>query len=322
MVAPKSIPVIGFGPFLQGDEAGKKRVAREIAEACEQVGFFYLSGHGIPQAKIDAMFRASKEFFDQPDVVKLDPELRITLQRNRGYQPLKSRLYGNTGAPDLNEGFKYQRELPADDPDVLAGDRVHGLNRWPSTMPAEWRAVLVDYFNEVESLGHNLLAGFALALDLPETYFHAFYRKPLTQITLLHYPPQEASAPEDHYGIRPHTDETSFTILMQDEVGGFQLRHKDEWIDAPPIPGAYLINIGDWMARWTNYRFASTMHRAYNRRGLERYSTPYFAIPDFEAIVECLPTCHGPGNPPKYLPQKVGDSVRKRFSSNWKDGKT
>ena len=79
MVAPKSIPVIGFGPFLQGDEAGKKRVAREIAEACEQVGFFYLSGHGIPQAKIDAMFRASKEFFDQPDAVKLDPELRITL---------------------------------------------------------------------------------------------------------------------------------------------------------------------------------------------------------------------------------------------------
>ena len=223
VLSQQTIPVIGFRPFLEGgdagDAAGKARVAREIARACEEVGFFYLCDHGIPQAKIDAMFTASKRFFNQPEEIKLDPSLRITPERNRGYQPLKSRVYGNTGAPDLNEGFKYQRELPADDPDVLAGNRVQGLNRWPQNLPLEWRQPLIEYFNEVEALGHKLLAGFALALDLPETYFHAFYRKPLTQITLLHYPPQPSADPSDHYGIRPHTDETSFTILMQDETG-------------------------------------------------------------------------------------------------------
>ena len=326
VLSQQTIPVIGFRPFLEGgdagDAAGKARVAREIARACEEVGFFYLCDHGIPQAKIDAMFTASKRFFNQPEEIKLDPSLRITPERNRGYQPLKSRVYGNTGAPDLNEGFKYQRELPADDPDVLAGNRVQGLNRWPQNLPLEWRQPLIEYFNEVEALGHKLLAGFALALDLPETYFHAFYRKPLTQITLLHYPPQPSADPDDHYGIRPHTDETSFTILMQDETGGFQLRFRDDWIDATPIPGTFLINIGDWMARWTNDRFASTMHRAYNRKGRERYSAPYFAIPDYDAVVECLPTCHGPGNPPKYPSQHVGDSIKKRFSSNWNEDKS
>jgi len=317
VLSQQQIPVISFRPFVEGNESGKARVAREIERACTEVGFFYLADHGVPQGKIDAMFRSSKRFFDQPEEVKLDPSLKITMERNRGYQPLKSRVYGNAGAPDLNEGFKYQRELPADDPDVMAGDRVHGLNRWPQNLDLQWRQPLIDYFNEVEALGRKLLGGFALSLNLPEDYFLAFYRKPLTQISLLHYPPQPPAEPGDHYGIRPHTDETSFTILMQDDIGGFQLKLKDEWIDATPVPGTFLINIGDWMARWTNDRFASTMHRAYNRKGKERYSAPYFAIPDYDAVVECLTTCTGPGNPPKYPPQKVGDSIKKRFSSNW-----
>lgn len=315
-VVQDQVPVIDFRPFLHGGGSGKARVAEDVRLACESVGFFYLSGHGVPQAKIDAMFAASKLFFDQPEETKLDPGLRITPERNRGYQPLKSRVYGNAGAPDLNEGFKIQRELPPDDPDVLAGNRVHGLNRWPANLPG-LREPLVDYFNAVEALGKKLLGAFALALELPETWFHAFYTKPLTQITYLHYPAQPPSDPADHYGIRPHTDETSFTILMQDNVGGFQLRYKDEWIDARPIPGTFLINIGDWMARWTNDRFASTMHRAYNRTGRERYSAPYFAIPDFDALIECLPSCQGPGNPPRYPPRHVGASITKRFTTNW-----
>src|SRR5689334_3063664 len=123
VLSQQQVPVISFRAFLEGNASGKARVAREIARACEEVGFFYLSDHGIPQAKIDAMFTASKRFFAQPEETKLDPSLRITMERTRGYQPLKSRVYGNAGAPDLNEGFKYQRELPPDDPDVLAGDR-------------------------------------------------------------------------------------------------------------------------------------------------------------------------------------------------------
>ena len=129
-----------------------------------------------------------------------------------------------SGAPDLNEGFKYQRELPGDDPDVLAGNRVLGQNRWPKELPLEWRKALLDYFDAVEGLGRALLGGFALALELPEDWFQRFYRKPLTQVTLLHYPPQPPDSPDDLFGSQPHTDYGFITLLVQDDAGGLQVR--------------------------------------------------------------------------------------------------
>lgn len=218
----------------------------------------------------------------------------------------------------MNEAFKFQHELDPTDPDIIDGKRIHRLNKWPSETvdPEAWRLTLLDYFGEMEKLSGRLLRAFALALELPENYFAQFYRKPITQISLLHYPPQKLRLETD-YGIRPHTDDTSFTILAQDEVGGIQVQIGDQWIDARPIPGTFLINIGNVMARWTNDRFASTMHRVYNHTGRERYSAPFFAIPDFDAVVECLPNCVAPTEEPKFAPMHVGHSLQKRFSSNW-----
>lgn len=176
----------------------------------------------------------------------------------------------------------------------------------------------MDYFDHITLLSRSLLRAFALALDLREDHFLASFRKPQTQLSLLHYPPQPPAAPEDEYGIRPRADATAFSMLYQDEVGGLQVQGLDGgWIAAPPIPGTYVINIGDMMARWTNDRFASTKHRVFNRTGRERYSLPFFGIPDFDAVVECLPTCHGPGNPPKYPPLKVGDFIKRKNASDW-----
>ncbi len=129
-----------------------------------------------------------------------------------------------------------------------------------------FRRTVLDYFGEMETrLSHALLRAFALALELKEDYFLASFRKPQTQLSLLHYPPQPPAAPEDEYGIRPHADATAFTILYQDEVGGLQVQgHDGGWIAATPIQGTYVINIGDMMARWTNDRFASTKHRVFN----------------------------------------------------------
>lgn len=313
------VPVIDFTPFRQGTPAGKAKVAREIRDACEDTGFFYLAGHGIAQSEIDAIFAASRRFFALPLEERL--KIKLTPKRNRGYQPLGSRFYGDKAdAPDLNESYKYQHDFSPDDPDIVDGGRVHALNRWPENLPG-WREALVGYYDRMEELTDGLLRGFALALDLEEDYFIGFYRKPLTQINLLHYPPHPPVTPGRQFGLRPHSDTTAFTILAQGDVPGLQVEKNGEWIEVPPRPGTFVINIGDMMARWTNDRFASTPHRVINRSGQERYSIPFFAIPDFDALVTCLPSCMGPGRPAKYPPIHVGDFMQDSNAKDWnKDG--
>jgi isopenicillin N synthase-like dioxygenase len=313
----RTVPLIDFGAFVDGSPAAKRETARKIRDACEQVGFLYLANHGVPQARVDAVFEASRTFFALPDERKGDPRIQITPQRTRGYQAMFARHYANTDAPDVNEAFKYQHEYPDNDPDIVAGNRFHQPNRWPEGMP-EWRTTLLDYFAEMESLSDRLLRAFALALDLDETWLLGYYRKPLTQVSLIHYPPQPPKAPERQYGIRPHADSTAFTVLAQDNVGGLQVESRNGWVEVPPIDGTYVINIGDMMARWTNDRFKSTPHRVVNLSGRERYSVPFFAIPDFDAVVECLPSCQSAENPAKYPPLHVGEAITRKFATDWR----
>jgi isopenicillin N synthase-like dioxygenase len=312
------VPVINFAPFRMGTAAGKAKVAAEIRAACEDTGFFYLAGHGVGQSDIDAVFMAARRFF----ALSLEERLKVKLtpRRNRGYQPLGSRFYGDRAdAPDLNESYKYQHDFPPDDPDIVDGNRVHALNQWPENFPG-WREVLVRYYDRMEWLTEALLRGFALAVELSESYFAAFYQKPLTQINLLHYPPHPVATPGRQFGLRPHSDTTAFTVLAQGEVGGLQVEKCGEWIEVPPLPGTFVINIGDMMARWTNDRFASTPHRVINCSGQERYSIPFFAIPDFDAVVACLPSCMGPGRPAKYPPLHVGEFMQDSNAKDWNKG--
>ncbi len=316
------VPLIDFAPFLAGGADGVRRVAREVAAACERSGFLYLAHHGVPEHKIAATFAAARHFFGLPEAARLAPGLLVTPHETRGYMPLGARHYPGTGAPDFMEAFKVQAELPADDPDLVAGNRGQQRNKWPAGETA-FRATLLDYFDEMTRLSHHLLRAFALALDLEADYLLAFFRKPQTQLSLLHYPPQPPVAPEDEYGIRPHADATAFTILYQDEVGGLEVVDPSGgWISVPPIAGTYVVNIGDMMARWTNDRFASTKHRVFNRTGRERFSLPFFGIPDFDATVACLPTCRGPGRPEKYPPIHVGEFIRRKNASDWSGQKT
>jgi isopenicillin N synthase-like dioxygenase len=198
------VPSIDFVPFLAGTPGGKRHVAQAIRDACEGAGFFYLTGHGVPQDAIGEIFAASQRFFAMPLDERM--KVRLTIGPNRGYQPLGARIYtGQADAPDLNESFKYQHELPEDDPDIVAGDRVHARNRWPDGLPG-WRETLLGYYAHMERLTDGLLRAFALALDLDESWFFGAYRKPLTQINLIHYPPHPPVTAGRQFGLRPHSD--------------------------------------------------------------------------------------------------------------------
>lgn len=313
-----AIPIIDFGPFLSGDAAAKRRVAAALGKACREVGFFYLKNHGVDPALIDRTFAEAARFFALPPERKA--EISVTRSKNhRGYfasgeenlDPAKQK------AGDFKEGVNIGRDLPPDDPDVLAGKPLHGPNQWPSGLPG-WREAMQRYYDAMQALGGRLLGAFALAVDLPDDFFEDKITKPMTTLRLLHYPPQQGPITEEQLGCGAHTDFGCFTMLAQDEVGGLQVRNAaGEWIDAVPIPGSFVVNIGDMMARWTNDRFASTPHRVINASGRERYSMAYFFDPDFDADISCLPSCLAPGETPRYPPTTGGRHLLERIDATF-----
>ena len=177
------MPQVDFAPFLLGVADGKAEVARDIGTACEGIGFFYLIGHGIPAEMPDGIFSAARQIFTLPVEHKTDPDPLISREHNRGYQLVGARCYEKTSVPDLMEAFKYQRELAADDPDILAGDRIQQMNKWPANLWGS-RERFLDYFDAIDGVSANLLRAFALALDFKEDYLLGFYQKSMTQISL------------------------------------------------------------------------------------------------------------------------------------------
>lgn len=304
---PGEIPIIDFAPFLSDDTDAKAAVAAEIGSACEEVGFFYLAGTGVPQAKIDKVFAESRRFFEQKDADKR--RTAATWDWYRGWVPPKK--VGEDGRPGgVSEVFRAMLELQPDDPDVLAGKPLHLPNRWPDHLPGFQQSV-GGYIETLLNVGAHVRHAFALALDLPETWFDDKFAKPLIQLSLLYYPPLPPDVPDETMSSFPHTDEGAFTILTQDTIGGLEVQTRSgEWVAAPLVEGAYIINIGDMLMKWTNGRFKSTPHRVRNRSGQARYSVPFFLNPDYDVTVTCIPTCTGPDNPPQFAPVENGPHMR------------
>jgi len=299
-IAIADIPIVDFAPFLEGTQAGRDAVAAEIGKACEEVGFFYLVNHGMPQALIDATFAVSAKFYAQPLKERL--KSAATLEHWRGYVP--SKLEGEGGAVGgAIETYRLMLDLSPDDPDVLAGKPLHLPNRWPDGIEG-FRPTVEAYFDAVMTLSHHLRRAFARALKLDELYFEPYYLRPLVQLSLLHYRPPASEREEDlEIGAGEHRDTGAFTLLMQDMTGGLEVERKDGvWIGAPPLAGAYVINIGDVMMKWTNGRFVSTPHRVVNRAAKPRFSIPFFANPDYDVEVSPIPSLLAPGEAPIYAP--------------------
>jgi len=310
-LALEEIPLIDFGPFLTGDLAARRAVAGKIGAACRNIGFFYLANHGIAEALVRRTFAESERFFNQP----MEEKLAIDIEKSpchRGYfkvggENLDPALQKEAG--DFKEGIKIGRDLPADHPLVKAGLPLHGPNLWPKNLPG-WQAAMQSYFDAMTGLGKQIMHAFALSLDIDECYFDRMLTDPMTTLGPLHYPPQQGRISEKQLGAGAHTDFGCLTILAQDAKGGLQVRNAaGKWIDATPVPGTFVINIGDMMARWTNDIFASTQHRVINASGAERYSLPFFFDPSYSAEVVALPTCVGPERPARFPPTTSGQHL-------------
>ena len=301
-MARETIPVIDLGPYLAGQPGALDRAAKELRHALTEIGFYFIVNHGVPAAKIAATFEQVKRFHALP----VERKLALKIDPNStGYLPMRGNTLRTSTVqagtkPNLNEAFFVKREMPADHPDVLAGRRYRGQNRWPDGLPG-FREIVVDYCNTMEALVKKMVRVYARALDLPATYFDAPFEDCQYSLRMTHYPPQPAAAAEDEFGIAPHTDTSFLTLLAPNDVPGLSIRTQDgRWIDAPAIPDAYVVNGGQMLQRWTNDVFLATPHRAINRTGGERYAIPFFCDSNIDWPIAAVPTTVGPDRPPKY----------------------
>ena len=311
------IPIIDLEPMFTGDEAAKRKLAQELRKACTEVGFLYIKNHHVPKDAIDATFGVAEVYFAESDDVKMENHVSNS-KNNRGYAAILEENTDPTARGDLHESYDIALDVPADDPDVKAGKVLYGPNQWPAGRP-EFRTALEAYHAEMLTLSGHLLHAFALALGLEETYFDLLVGKPLATLRVLHYPPQFGEIDDRQIGIGAHSDYECFTILAQkDGISALQvLNATGEWIAADPVPGCFVVNVGDQMARWTNDLFASTVHRAVNRSGKERYSIPFFFGPNYDAVIEVLPSCVDEDHPAKYPPITSGEYVNGRFKATF-----
>jgi isopenicillin N synthase-like dioxygenase len=321
-VAFSSIPVIDIAALQGSDRAAIQETAAQIGRACESVGFFYIKNHGIPESLIERTYDLSRRFHYSPSELKARVHIRNS-PGTRGWVPASAddddgdpeiyRLvepdpdYDYLTRPHLHAAFDLTADIAHDDPDFLAGNLMLVPNQWPDWIPG-FREQVLEYYEAVMAVGRRLFRAFALRLQLPEDFFDRVTRKPPSQLRLLHYPPNSLPMNKDHLGIGAHSDFECFTILHQGGPGLQVMNTADEWIEAPPIPGTFIVNIGDLLEGWTNGRFKATQHRVINT-GKERFSMPLFFAVDYPTVIEPLQAFVGPDNPPRYNRIVAGDHL-------------
>ena len=288
------VPIIDIAALVKR-RVGANEVAHEIAQACRAHGFFYVRGHGVDEALCARLESLSRRFFALDEATKLQWRMALGGRAWRGYFPLAGEL--TSGQPDWKEGLYLGAELGDDHPLVQARTPVHGRNLFPddSRVPG-LRETVLDYMAALTGLGHSLMEGIALSLDLPATYFAERYTAdPLILFRLFNYPTRPVPAGTNaQWGVGEHTDYGLLTILLQDDVGGLQVHTRDGWIDAPPVPNTFVCNIGDMLDRMTGGRYRSTPHRvSLNSSGRDRLSFPLFFDPNFSARVQPIEGLQG-----------------------------
>ena len=301
-VTSEQVPVLDLFSYINGVDGEAEQLASDLRYIQENLGFYYIINHGVSNKLIEKAFEQVRLFFGLPDSEKN----RIMVNENQvGFVPskasiMKTELTKENTMPDINEGFSLMREREPNDPKVLAGVRFSGLNQWPEGVP-KLKEILLKYHLEMEKLGKRLLPLYALALEKPLEYFNPFFED-------AHYYNRNSmytavKEPGKHEALGAHTDHNFLALLpMSEEPGLMYATPSGNWLKAPKVPGAIVVNTGEFLKRWTNGRFLPTPHRVTIPRR-NRYSLTFHYSPSDETEAIPLDTCVSPGNPPIYEPK-------------------
>ena len=314
------VPIIDISPYFTGDPAKKAEVARQIDHACRNIGFLVISGHGVADEIVARTYDTTRTFFDLP----LDTKFKYEMTAKdiyRGFSRMESSALAYTIGerdmlPDHREMYVINRhDIDWNDPYFACeqGRRIFPPNVYPEELP-EMKPVLESYYDTMTGLATTLMRLFALALNLEEDFFDDKVDKHMTNFVLSDYPDQPEELPPGQMRAGAHTDYGSLTILRtEDKPGGLEVRTRDgRWAPVPIVPGTFIINIGDLMAQWTNDQWISTMHRVVNpprdkAGSSRRISLIFFHQPNYDARIECLPSCVGNGA--HYSPTTSGEHL-------------
>jgi isopenicillin N synthase-like dioxygenase len=299
-----SLPVLDLSRWREEKERDRRSLASELRSAAASPGFFHLVNHGVPETLIETVRGEAKRFFSQP----LEKKLAIHFEkarRQRGYIPLRAESSDPAGGGDVKEALDFTYPVPPEGVSEAVAYRMHGPNLWPD-LPG-FRQPIERYFDSMISLGRTLFQIIATSLELERDYFADKTDRPIAQLRLLRYPPRGAQL-----GIGAHCDYECFTILSGGATAGLEIQlPSGEWLPVDPLPGTFVVNFGEMLARWTNDVFRATPHRVRNRSGKERYSIPFFFGTNYETWIERLPTC---GGPERYAPIQAGDYLARRLN--------
>jgi isopenicillin N synthase-like dioxygenase len=312
------LPIIDLGPCLNGEDGALDRLADDIRHACENIGFFYIKNHGVPEAMIANAFAQSRRFHALPMAEKKKLPLD---EHNVGYLAMNASVQGHSTVhkatkPNQNESFFITHDRGPDHPDVIAKTPLRGGNYWPDGLPG-FREGVMEYFTALNDLGQRLVPAFAVALGMEADYLDDdFANENNAKLRMLHYPPTVVE--DNDFGTGPHTDNSFLTILARDETPGLAIRlPSDEWLAPPLIPGTFLVNIGNMIRRMSNDRFLSTPHGVIVDGAADRYSLAYFHSPNVTRAVKVAPSCIDAAHPAKYEPALYADLIREFYTANY-----
>ncbi|KAL7578255.1 hypothetical protein ACA910_012674 [Epithemia clementina (nom. ined.)] len=323
------IPIISLTQQHHDDE---QLVAEQLRHACIEHGFFYIKDHGISSTIQAAALEQTKALFALPLNEK---ESLSDSEMSRGYTAMQEETLdlANQSQGDTKEGFYIGREIPKDHA-LYNPAKLRGPNQWPNPeILPRFRPVMDEYYKELCNLGFRMVQLLALSLHLPSKHFFddAFRDDPVATLRLLHYDGSIPSDPDGGiFGCGAHSDYGMITILLTDDKPGLQILSKtQQWIDVPPVPDCFVVNLGDMLERWTNGLYQSTVHRvltlpvaadADDEAVGDRYSIPFFYDPTFDTLVECLSTCCDENaNPPKYKPITSGQHLIDKYRTTHAD---
>jgi isopenicillin N synthase-like dioxygenase len=317
-----TIPVIDLAGF---DEAKAPATARAIGDACERVGFFAITDFAIPPAVLDGAWNAARAFFDLPLAERLKVQVPYA-GYPYGYSPFKAETLayslGQQTPADLKESYSCAFTAPPAGPLADPNEAfAHSPNLWPAR-PGGFATAMQAYYAAMSGLAGRLMRLFALALDLPQDYFAASINRHVSGLRILNYPEQATPPEPGQIRAGAHTDYGSLTILRQEAApGGLQVLGPDgDWLDVPNLPGALVVNLGDLMQRWTNDRWRSTLHRVVNpppdaHGRSRRQSIAFFHQPNWDALIECIPSCLAAGEKPRHAPIASGPHLMMKYRS-------